>query len=149
MKLEALLRNIGSDSEVGRQVYALWKPKNGPAKRSIAAKVGPLRRGQTTWWENHNGALLALAKLLNISPECLLQQAAATESLGFHELPELRAMKAGDPPFLLDSRAVRRGDSDWCVRDAPYDFRPSSRHAVMNAPGKHLHRGSHTRLRNR
>lgn len=130
----ALLQAKGlSDREAGRRVLAAWKllePRaNLPTNASIAAKLGHLKRGQTTWWENHPQARRALADVLGTTAEDLLERSdAQAGDIVFREFPELPPLQIHEEPCFFSSRqgwlgafatrSLQQGQHAWIVAPA-------------------------------
>lgn len=95
-----------SDRSAGQRVLASWKklePRSSlPQAPSIAAKLGELRRGKSTWWGRHPGALEALARLLDCDRADLLGSSQPKpDDIAFIELPELPPLQTTEEPCAL------------------------------------------------
>lgn len=101
-----------SDREAGAEVLALWKRRarlsKYPTAESIAAKLGKLKKGDSTWWVNQPDALACLAELLRCNPADLIPAESRRHSaIGFREFPELAELLPGQDPCAV------RGDVGW------------------------------------
>lgn len=104
--LEDALERVGSNDAVAREILREWPSGRKTMKpRSLGTKVGQLKKGDTSWWGNHEAALSVLAKLVGRPADDLLFAATAVpEAIRSVEFPALRSVELGDPPCLLDSR---------------------------------------------
>lgn len=107
----------------------MWKRRERrvkwPKAEAIAAKLGLLKKGDSTWWRNHHQAAAALAELLGCDIEELLSSPTSTASeIAFAEFPALRPLSLNEDPCFLSShgwlgafaaRLLQQGRHAWIV----------------------------------
>jgi hypothetical protein len=102
---ELLARSGLSKDRIGARVHAATRDAlDGPVldPRGISIKLGELERGKETWWIKRPVLLRALAQVLDVAPEDLVQTAPASEAaLRFVEFPELAPLGPNDEPCAL------------------------------------------------
>ena len=109
LDVAAALRAKGlSHRRAGEEVLAGWKKREKlpsyPTPAAIGVKIGLLKKGDRTWWLNHDKALQALADVLMCKPTDLLSvDEAATSLIEFPDFPEMAGLLPGQDPCAVNS----------------------------------------------